>query len=60
MRNETGIDAIPFKYIPPKVLDVSPMDYCTFVLLKQAHYKRHNNIRWTLKQCGRKMERNHP
>lgn len=41
MRNETGIEAIPFKCIPPKSPDVSPMDYCAFGLLKQALYKRH-------------------
>ena len=41
MRNEARIEAIPFKCIPPKYLDVSSMDYCVFKLLKRALFKRH-------------------
>lgn len=34
MRNEIGIEFIPFKCIPLKSLDVSPVDRCAFGLLK--------------------------
>lgn len=36
MRNETGIEDIPFKCIPIKSPDVSPMDKCEFALLKES------------------------
>ena len=42
MRNETEIQAIPFKCISPIFLDVSPMDYGVFEFLKQTLYKRHS------------------
>ena len=40
-RNETGIEAVPFKCIPPKFPDVFPVDYCAFLLLKRTLFKWH-------------------
>ena len=41
MRNETGIEAISFRYIEIKFSYVPLMDYCAFELLKRALFKRH-------------------
>ena len=39
MGNEIGMEVIPFKCIPSKCLDMSPMSYCAFGLLKRALLK---------------------
>ena len=44
MRNETGTEAIFFKYNPSKSLDVSHMGYCAFGLLKRTLFKPHPKI----------------
>lgn len=36
------MEAIPFKYIPPSTLDVFLMNSYTFLLIKQALYKRNS------------------
>lgn len=43
MRIETGTDSIQFKYIPPKFVNISAIDYC-YRLLKQALYNQHSKI----------------
>ena len=57
MKNETGIEAIPFKCIPPKSPDVSSMDYCAFRILKPFS-ATFQNTAWTLEDCEERMKQN--
>ena len=41
MKNDTGLEATPFKCIQPKSPFVFLTDYCPFRLSKRALFKRH-------------------